>query len=533
MPIKADNSLRAYYNEIDPFAAAQLRELMHAGWITKGDVDERSIEDVVPNDLNGYDRIHFFAGFGVWDYCLNQVLWGKSRVWTGSCPCQPFSAAGKGAGFTDERHLWPAFFHLIDQCRPLTVFGEQVASKHGLAWFDLVQADMEGAGYACGAVDSCAAGFGAPHIRQRLYWVAYTKSGRWGKKQPNPEGQGGFVDNGAHDRLDNTIGTRLERLAWDGDKTNVRQKPSGSTPTSGTSCRLGDSISHGFGAGRDHNGEHDRGQLGAVCNAGFKSTTGPTNGFWRDADWLFCRDGKWRTVVATHVTLADGPSSGMVRMCHESAIKKKEEISNERLCALRQGTGSETFFQWSSGVSIHVGAPEVLQQNMYGTTHEERDMFQSEPQQDEGGQDGGECLRDMWNDERSASSSCGQKSAKQCAIELEDVVSLLPCSLSLAKLYGDWRTEESLRLLQQAIYEAGALLYPSQPIQKVWASLSEEEKNSVRMGFDASRWKKLVSSPLECGATNRVGRLRGYGNAIVAPQAEEFIRAYMEITNYF
>src|SRR5690606_31057001 len=136
-------------------------------------VDTRSIEDVTPNDLQGYTQCHFFAGIGGWPLALRLAGWPDDRpVWTGSCPCQPFSQAGKGAGFADERHLWPAFFHLIEQCRPSVVFGEQVASKDGLAWLDLVQADLEGAGYACGAADLCAAGVGAPHIRQRLYWVA-------------------------------------------------------------------------------------------------------------------------------------------------------------------------------------------------------------------------------------------------------------------------------------------------------------------------------------------------------------------------
>jgi DNA (cytosine-5)-methyltransferase 1 len=169
--------MAAYYNEHNPKAAAWLRELIKQGHIAPGDVDERSIEDVLPSDLNGYTQCHFFAGIGVWSYALRQAGWPDDRpVWTGSCPCQPFSAAGKSGGFDDERHLWPAFHHLISQCRPNVVFGEQVASKDGLAWLDLVQADLEGTGYAVGAVDTCAAGLGAPHIRQRLYWVAGSSS---------------------------------------------------------------------------------------------------------------------------------------------------------------------------------------------------------------------------------------------------------------------------------------------------------------------------------------------------------------------
>ncbi|MFN4841368.1 MAG: DNA cytosine methyltransferase, partial [Phycisphaerales bacterium] len=157
--------MAAYYNEIDPFAAQWLRNLIAAGHIAPGDVDTRSIEDVQPDDLRGYAQCHFFAGVGGWSLALRLAGWADDRpVWTGSCPCQPFSAAGKGGGFDDERHLWPAFHHLIAECRPDVVLGEQVASKDGLAWLDLVHADLEGSGYAVGAVDTCAAGFGAPHI---------------------------------------------------------------------------------------------------------------------------------------------------------------------------------------------------------------------------------------------------------------------------------------------------------------------------------------------------------------------------------
>lgn len=169
--------MTAYYNEIDPFCVEWLRNLIKEGLIAPGDVDNRDIRDVIPAELMGYDQCHFFAGIGGWSYALRLAGWPDDRpVWTGSCPCQPFSAAGRRAGFADERHLWPFWFHHVSVCRPPIIFGEQVASKDGLQWLDLVSADLEGAGYAVGATDLCAAGVGAPHIRQRLWFVGHAQS---------------------------------------------------------------------------------------------------------------------------------------------------------------------------------------------------------------------------------------------------------------------------------------------------------------------------------------------------------------------
>jgi DNA (cytosine-5)-methyltransferase 1 len=311
----------AYYNEIDPFAAEWLKELIKQGHIAPGDVDTRSIEDVNPNDLKGYTQCHFFAGIGVWSLALRNAGWPDDRpVWTGSCPCQPFSAAGKGGGFTDERHLWPAFNHLIGIRRPSVVLGEQVASKDGLAWIDLVQADMEGKDYAFAAVDLCAAGFGAPNIRQRLYWVGHTDDARLeGWKFPaqrsdqRPVGQSGLAGLLAH------ASRELDDGSGNGG-TSGRHEPADGSDASG----LGDS-----------NRQRARGHAGAVPseeealeiinralnhqpqNASLSldaNNPGPVNGYWAACDWIGCTDGKWRPVEPGTQPLADGTPARVGRL---------------------------------------------------------------------------------------------------------------------------------------------------------------------------------------------------------------------------
>jgi DNA (cytosine-5)-methyltransferase 1 len=168
-----------YYNEFDPFAAAWLRELIKEGLIPNGEVDERSIIDVNGKDLKGFTQCHFFTGIGGWSYALELAGWSADRpVWTGSPPCQPFSVAGNKKGQDDERHLWPHFFSLIRECKPATVFGEQVAAAIRKEWFDDLQSDMEAEGYATAMAVLPACSVGAPQKRDRLFWVADSNSER-------------------------------------------------------------------------------------------------------------------------------------------------------------------------------------------------------------------------------------------------------------------------------------------------------------------------------------------------------------------
>lgn len=196
---------KSYYSENDPFAAAWLRELIADKLIAEGDVDERDIRDVLPRDVRGYGQCHFFAGIGGWSYALRLAGWPDDRpVWTGSCPCQPFSTAGKRARVADERHLWPSFFHLVQCGKPegVPLFGEQVDAAVRQDWLDLVSDDMEGIGHTVRAVDFPASSVGAPHRRQRAYFVAESHKHERGQEREDAGGIGeGGGEAGVEQRL--------------------------------------------------------------------------------------------------------------------------------------------------------------------------------------------------------------------------------------------------------------------------------------------------------------------------------------------
>ena len=191
---------RAYYNDSDKYAAQWLRNLIAAGAIADGDVDVRSIKDVTAGDLNGYTQHHFFAGAGGWSLALRMAGWPDGEpVWTGSCPCQPWSKAGKRAGASDHRHLWPEWFRLAREYRPAIIFGEQVAGAW--SWLDGVFADLEGIGYACGAADLPAASVGSLQDRPRLWFLSYPEGERrqsWaGLREGNAQLNGALARNRA------------------------------------------------------------------------------------------------------------------------------------------------------------------------------------------------------------------------------------------------------------------------------------------------------------------------------------------------
>jgi DNA (cytosine-5)-methyltransferase 1 len=316
--------MTAYYNEIDKHAAAWLRNLIDAGHIAPGYVDERSIEDVNPSDLQGFTQCHFFAGVGVWSHALRLSGWSDSRpAWTGSCPCQPFSAAGKGGGFDDERHLWPAFQQLIKECRPAVVFGEQVASKAVEPWIDLVHADLEALGYAFGCVPFPSAGVGAPHIRDRAYWVGH--AGGTGLER--------YTGHGGAARRQGPAGPVAASSLSGGLADTNNKKSQGPAGEQARSGQFGwESIAGGLA---DADGIRSQGyegaQPGVLEGANISGGRGSdavwpnaTNGLWRDADWLFCRDGKWRPVEPGTFPLVTGATSRVVRLrAYGNAINAK------------------------------------------------------------------------------------------------------------------------------------------------------------------------------------------------------------------
>ena len=319
--------MSAYYNEIDPKAAAWLRKLIKAGLIAPGDVDERSIEDVRPDDLVSYQHCHFFAGIGGWDYALQLARWGNRPAWTGSPPCQPWSVAGKGEGFDDDRHLWPAWLDLIRECRPECLFGEQVSSRAGIQWLDAVHDGLEEIGYRVGATVLPACGVGAPHRRERIWFVADTRfgdaqqrgdsdemldewhgttesaneAGRSGATQPRGAMAGYCVADADGKRpLPLRDGQAQER------PTDERSEYAGELQTRTAGCG-------GTGILVDSNGSGSQSGCGPPTATGYENAS-VTAGFWSNAEWLPCRDGKARPVEPGVAPLASGVPARVVRL---------------------------------------------------------------------------------------------------------------------------------------------------------------------------------------------------------------------------
>lgn len=465
--------MTAYYNEIDPYAAQWLRNLMGAGHIAKGEVDERSIVDVRPDDLRGFTQCHFFAGIGVWSHALRSAGWADDRpVWTGSCPCQPFSAAGRQQGTADERHLWPVWFDLIRECRPAIVLGEQVeaAIRHG--WLDLVQADMEGSGYACGAVAAPAAGFGAPHIRARLYFAAIHLADA---DDARSQGWGGMPE------------CADQRPAW----------------TCGVAGGLADadsqrrSIDARLRERSMHNPE--------IARRGETDRRGPTNGFWRNADWIGCTDGKWRPVEPGIQQVVDGSPLRMGLLCAELNAKTQEVLNEaairlqaeagEILREVRDAIGSKEIFVGRGGL-FRVCEAQILLAYLLEFAREKG----SQPNTTHRASQSNCASRDMrmlWRDKQVVNSSYQRRLVGQPLREFADTLRVLSSSVA--------------RFAHEAGYP---LLYENAPASNPLGRSKGDDNAQGALG--------------SVRPSNRMGRLRAYGNAIAAPQAQAFVEAVME-----
>lgn len=306
--------MAAYYNEIDMFAAEWLRNLIKAGLIADGEVDTRSIALVEPSDLRRFTQCHFFAGIAGWSHALRLAGWPDDKpVWTGSCPCQPFSVAGKGKGKEDERHLWPVFHKLIAECRPPVVMGEQVAGKAGYDWFDGVASDLEREDYAARAIDIPACAVNAPHIRQRLYWIAKdmgisNSAGRDEREQAASSLGYGRPDFAGSDNCSFVADSDEQRTQISPSRqfTAVKE-PGGVGHTFRDMADADDAKRRAIGSGRndDYRQEAERDESNsnaAECN------------YWHDAEWLTGADGKARRAQSGVRLLVDGVPNRVGRL---------------------------------------------------------------------------------------------------------------------------------------------------------------------------------------------------------------------------
>lgn len=461
-----------YYNDNDPFAAQWARNLIKAGLVPDGEVDERSILDVSPDDLRGFHQCHFFSGILGWPYALQLAGW-EGECWTGSCPCQPFSVAGAGKGTADERHLWPAFRRLIEECGPPVVFGEQVASEAGRTWLTGVRADLEELGYACGAADLCASGVTAPHIRQRLYWVADAQGAERERGRGAWRGRAGFTDNSAahgladHDH-DGPYRTRGVATVTDSDGQDGRLHR-GSVG----------------GVGYADNQRPQGREFGGQC-AGKRTP-------WADGLVIECGDGKCRRIPIEPSLqyLADGIPGTMGGGWNAFCKRIQKELTD---ATDDQGVASKVLRTlWNSDGENTVQRTPGGSESLLG----EALLFAA--------------LREL-----SGPMGGIPQDAAQGVPEGTDR-EVFGLRENPAQLATTSRTSHRRELAGQFLGELGNRL--------LRMSHEEASCDEARTAYEI-----LTAFPLASGPTpGRVGILRGAGNAIVPPLAAEFVQAFMEI----
>lgn len=242
--------MSVFYNDNDARACAALREMMAAGLIGEGNVDERDIATIRPRELVGYDRVHLFAGIGGFELAARLAGWPEGvQLWTGGFPCQPFSVAGRRGGTADNRYLWPEFHRLIAGCRPEFVVIENVSAidaEPDLV-LDRVCLDLEAIGYEVAPpleIPACAVD--AAHERNRVWIMAHRDESR-------PQERGGV---GSHDGA---------------------QRPAAERGGAGDLCYADD--------------QRQLQPQGGIC--GERRLAGDADQ-WGDISWIACHDGKFR-----------------------------------------------------------------------------------------------------------------------------------------------------------------------------------------------------------------------------------------------
>lgn len=303
--------MTAYYNEFDGPAAHVLHHQVSNGVIAPGFVDIRSIKEVSPDVVRHFTQCHWFAGGGFWSVAARMAGWSDNRpLWTASCPCQPFSAAGKGGGTDDPRHLWPDLFRLVRAVRPPVLVGEQVAGKAGYGWFDGVRADLEREGYSCRAVDFPACSVDAPHQRNRLYWVAVLgntqHTGLEGQRETGEAQKRRAIEGRPTAKTDGSGATSVSNLAdasrvgWREGRAEHEFRGGGSAvaradaPDGPSNVANADSFQQ---RGRGHT--HCAADLHPNGEGPNDKNTRPNGAeqhgtYWSDSEWIICHDGNAR-----------------------------------------------------------------------------------------------------------------------------------------------------------------------------------------------------------------------------------------------